>query len=73
MVHNIHDNSAIRPLNLAFPDNRAARNRLSYGPGAWEKTLIGFRSLPPAITIYSLAITPLTAGVCEELIWGGYL
>jgi len=46
---------------------------LVYGPGAWEKTLIGFRSLPPAITIYSLAITPLTAGVCEELIWRGYL
>jgi membrane protease YdiL (CAAX protease family) len=46
---------------------------LVYGPGAWEKTLIGFRSLPPAITIHSLAITPLTAGICEELIWRGYL
>ncbi|MCL7396962.1 MAG: CPBP family intramembrane metalloprotease [Thaumarchaeota archaeon] len=46
---------------------------LVYGPGAWRQTLSGFRSLPPAITIYGLAITPLTAGVCEELVWRGYL
>jgi|GEM_PF-2726631 len=45
---------------------------LIHSPRAWKQTLSGFRRLPPAIVVYGLAVTSLTAGICEELVWRGY-
>jgi membrane protease YdiL (CAAX protease family) len=33
----------------------------------------GFRSLWQSIGSYGLVVPPITAGVCEELVWRGYL
>jgi len=46
---------------------------LVYGSGAWEQTLNEFRKLPLVMVIYGLAVTSLTAGICEEIVWRGYL
>jgi membrane protease YdiL (CAAX protease family) len=46
---------------------------LVYGSGAWKRTLSEFRKLPLVMVIYGLAITSLTAGICEEIVWRGYL
>jgi membrane protease YdiL (CAAX protease family) len=46
---------------------------LIYGPEAWEQVLSGFRRLSQSIGAYSLVVPPITAGVCEELVWRGYL
>jgi membrane protease YdiL (CAAX protease family) len=47
--------------------------KLIYGPEAWERVLSGFRRLWQSIGAYSLVVPPITAGVCEELVWRGYL
>jgi len=45
---------------------------LVYGPGAWSEAAAFFRRIPRPLALYSVLILPLTAGVCEELVWRGY-
>jgi hypothetical protein len=46
---------------------------LVYGPGAWAEAAYFFRRIPRPLALYSVVVPPLTAGVCEELVWRGYL
>ncbi|MEM3437920.1 MAG: CPBP family intramembrane glutamic endopeptidase [Nitrososphaerales archaeon] len=46
---------------------------LLYGPRMWEQFLTEYRRLPLAFALYGILITSLTAGVCEEIVWRGYL
>jgi membrane protease YdiL (CAAX protease family) len=43
------------------------------GPGTWEQVANLFKRIPRALATYSLLVVPLTAGICEELVWRGYL
>lgn len=44
-----------------------------YGPGMMRQLLEEYRSIPMTIVVYTIVVTSLTAGVCEEIIWRGYL
>ena len=46
---------------------------LIYGQGSWKQLLSEYKMVPLPLAIYSIAITSLTAGVCEEIVWRGYL
>lgn len=46
---------------------------LVYGSGAWRQMLKEFKGVSLVVVIYGLAATSLTAGICEELVWRGYL
>lgn len=46
---------------------------LIYGFGTTQQMLSEFRSVPQVIALYGIIITPLTAGICEEIVWRGYL
>lgn len=46
---------------------------LIYGQGAWKQFLSGYKRVPLPLAIYGIAITSLTAGICEEIVWRGYL
>jgi membrane protease YdiL (CAAX protease family) len=46
---------------------------LVYGPGAWAEAAYFFKRIPRPLALYSVLVLPLTAGVCEELVWRGYL
>jgi len=47
--------------------------RAVYGPEAWELFLSEYRRLPLTLALYGMLVTSLTAGVCEEIVWRGYL
>jgi membrane protease YdiL (CAAX protease family) len=44
-----------------------------YGQGMWNQMINEYKRIPLTLAIYSILITPLTAGICEEIIWRGYL
>lgn len=46
---------------------------LIYGPDMWKKFLSEYKRVPLALVVYGVAVTSLTAGVCEEILWRGYL
>ncbi|MEM3711999.1 MAG: CPBP family intramembrane glutamic endopeptidase [Thermoproteota archaeon] len=48
-------------------------SNLIYGPGMMKQLLSEYKSVPITIIVYTIVVTSLTAGVCEELIWRGYL
>ena len=45
----------------------------AFGLEAWGCLLAEYRAIPFTLALYGMAITPLTAGICEEIIWRGYL
>lgn len=46
---------------------------LIYGPNMWNQFLSDYKRVPLALAIYGIAVTSLTAGICEEIVWRGYL
>ncbi|MCS7114733.1 MAG: CPBP family intramembrane metalloprotease [Candidatus Bathyarchaeota archaeon] len=46
---------------------------LIYGPDMWKQFLSEYKRVPLALAVYGIAVTSLTAGVCEEIVWRGYL
>lgn len=46
---------------------------LIYGTDAWKQFLNEYKRVPLASVIYGIAVTSLTAGFCEEIVWRGYL
>ncbi|MEM1508190.1 MAG: type II CAAX endopeptidase family protein [Candidatus Bathyarchaeia archaeon] len=46
---------------------------LVYGPGMWKQFLSEYKRIPLALAVYGIAVTSLTAGICEEIVWRGYL
>lgn len=46
---------------------------LIYGPDVWKQFLSEYKRIPLPIAIYGIAVTSLTAGICEEIVWRGYL
>ncbi|MEM2911406.1 MAG: CPBP family intramembrane glutamic endopeptidase [Candidatus Bathyarchaeia archaeon] len=46
---------------------------LIYGSGAWKQFLRDYKRIPLALAVYGIAVTSLTAGICEEIVWRGYL
>jgi membrane protease YdiL (CAAX protease family) len=44
-----------------------------YGQGMWNQMINEYKRIPLTLALYSILITPLTAGICEEIIWRGYL
>jgi membrane protease YdiL (CAAX protease family) len=46
---------------------------LIYGPEAWKQFLNEYKRVPLALAVYGIAVTSLTAGICEEIVWRGYL
>jgi membrane protease YdiL (CAAX protease family) len=46
---------------------------LIYGPEAWKQFLNEYKRVPLALAVYGIAVTSLTAGMCEEIVWRGYL
>ena len=60
-------------LLLLFQVIRPLVAELALGPGAWGEVAAFFRRIPRGVAVYSVLVVPLTAGVCEELVWRGYL
>ncbi len=48
-------------------------NDLIYGQDAWKQLLNEYKRIPLSSAIYGIAITSLTAGISEEIVWRGYL
>lgn len=48
-------------------------SELIYGPGAWIEFIKEYKEIPSGLIVYGILVTSLTAGVCEELVWRGYL
>lgn len=48
-------------------------NAVIYGLDTWKQFLNESRRIPFAIHLYGIIVTSLTAGICEEIIWRGYL
>ncbi|MEM3666661.1 MAG: type II CAAX endopeptidase family protein [Candidatus Bathyarchaeia archaeon] len=46
---------------------------LIYGPKMWNQFLSEYKRIPLALALYGIFVTSLTAGICEELVWRGYL
>jgi membrane protease YdiL (CAAX protease family) len=46
---------------------------LIYGQNMWKHFLSEYKRIPLALAVYGIAVTSLTAGVCEEIVWRGYL
>jgi membrane protease YdiL (CAAX protease family) len=46
---------------------------LIYGSNMWHHLLSEYRRIPLSLAVYGIAVTSLTAGVCEEIVWRGYL
>ena len=44
-----------------------------YGHGMWNQMINEYKRIPLTLALYGILITPLTAGICEEIIWRGYL
>ncbi|MEM1538429.1 MAG: CPBP family intramembrane glutamic endopeptidase [Candidatus Nezhaarchaeales archaeon] len=58
---------------LIFQLVEPVATNILYGEGAWKQFLSEYRRLPLAFTLYGVLVTSLTAGVCEEMVWRGYL
>lgn len=62
------------PLSfLIFQILEPMASNIIYGPGMMKQLLSEYKSVPITIIVYTIVVTSLTAGVCEELIWRGYL
>lgn len=48
-------------------------NNLIFGVEYMEQFFYSFRRIPFTMFLYLILVTSLTAGVCEEIIWRGYL
>jgi membrane protease YdiL (CAAX protease family) len=46
---------------------------LVYGQEMWKEFLREYKKISLALAVYGIAVTSLTAGVCEEIVWRGYL
>lgn len=46
---------------------------LIYGQDMWRQFLSEYKRVPLASTVYGIVVTSLTAGICEEIVWRGYL
>jgi membrane protease YdiL (CAAX protease family) len=46
---------------------------LIYGPNMRKQILNEYKRVPWALAVYGIAVTSLTAGICEEMVWRGYL
>jgi len=46
---------------------------LIYGVNTWKQFLSEYKRIPWFIVVYGIAVTSLTAGFCEEIVWRGYL
>jgi membrane protease YdiL (CAAX protease family) len=44
-----------------------------YGQAMMEQLLNEYRMVPLALVLYGILVTSLTAGVCEEIVWRGYI
>ncbi|MEM2487999.1 MAG: CPBP family intramembrane glutamic endopeptidase [Thermoproteota archaeon] len=58
---------------LIFQILEPMASNLIYGPGMMKQLLSEYKRVPISIIVYTIVVTSLTAGVCEELIWRGYL
>ncbi|MEM3066486.1 MAG: CPBP family intramembrane glutamic endopeptidase [Nitrososphaerota archaeon] len=48
-------------------------SNLVYGPDTWKQFLSEYKRIPLALVVYGILVTSLTAGICEEIVWRGYL
>lgn len=48
-------------------------NDVIYGPNMWKQFLSEYKRVPLTLALYGILVTSLTAGVCEEIVWRGYL
>lgn len=48
-------------------------SELIYGQGSWKQFIKEYKEIPLGLIVYGILVTSLTAGVCEELVWRGYL
>jgi membrane protease YdiL (CAAX protease family) len=62
-----------KPENRVHARAQPLAAELVYGLGAWAEAAAFFRRIPRPLALYSVVVPPLTAGVCEELVWRGYL
>jgi len=46
---------------------------LVQGEDMWKQLICEYRRMPLAFVLYGVAVTSLTAGVCEEIVWRSYL
>jgi membrane protease YdiL (CAAX protease family) len=46
---------------------------LIYGQNMWNQFLSEYKRIPLALALYGMTVTSVTAGVCEEIVWRGYL
>lgn len=58
---------------ILFQLIEATLSNLIYGPDSWEQFLNEYQRLPLGIIIYGIVVTSLTAGICEEVVWRGYI
>lgn len=50
-----------------------AASDIVYGPQTSTRFLEEFKRLPFNIVVYGILVASLTAGICEELVWRGYI
>ncbi|MEM2928901.1 MAG: hypothetical protein QXP60_08050 [Nitrososphaerota archaeon] len=44
-----------------------------YGQGMWNQMISEYKRIPLTLALYGILITPLTADVCEEIVWRKYI
>jgi membrane protease YdiL (CAAX protease family) len=48
-------------------------SNMMYGPAMMEQLINEYRRVPLTLVLYGIVVTSLTAGVCEEIVWRGYI
>ncbi len=46
---------------------------LMFGSGSMLQVINEYKRVPLSLALYGILVTSLTAGICEELVWRGYL
>jgi len=58
---------------LTFQIIEPMASNVIYGPEMMGQLLDEYRMVPLALVLYGILVTSLTAGVCEEIVWRGYI
>lgn len=48
-------------------------SNIVYGSAWWAQFIAEFKKIPLPYILYGILVTSLTAGICEEIVWRGYI
>ncbi|MCS7132339.1 MAG: CPBP family intramembrane metalloprotease [Aigarchaeota archaeon] len=58
---------------LIFQITEPMISSVVYGPEWWSQFVTEFQKIPLPHILHGVLITSLTAGICEEIVWRGYI